>query len=267
MSLDRRGAGLNRMRGLFLGVLALAAAAAAAVVASRQAEVPPSPPVVASERPRLMLLTSLPIVFAESFGLDGGGSPALTALERHFKVEPIAVADAATLGGGGLLLMAQPLAQPADALVELDRWVRNGGRLVLLADPLLEWPSERPLGDVLRPSTSFADTGLLSRWGLKLFLPDERGPKQQAIARLPVTTVSPGTLEGQCDIASGGLVARCAVGKGMAIVIADADFLNVESLDGPTQRNLDALIAQLQSLRGDSREEARSTGLSTGGEG
>ena len=34
--------------------------------------------------------------------------------------------------------MAQPLAQTAENLVTLDTWVRRGGRVLLLADPLLE---------------------------------------------------------------------------------------------------------------------------------
>ena len=74
--------------------------------------------------------------------------------------------------------MAQPQAQPAEALVELDAWVRRGGRVLLLADPALEWPSERPLGDLLRPPAAFADTGLLGHWGLTLTPPEARGPGQ-----------------------------------------------------------------------------------------
>ena len=62
--------------------------------------------------------------------------------------------------------MAQPLAQPAEDLVALDDWVRGGGRVLLLADPMLEWPSKRPLGDPLRPPPMFMDTGLLAHWGL-----------------------------------------------------------------------------------------------------
>ena len=77
-----------------------------------------------------------------------------------------------------MLLAAQPRALPAEELVALDAWVRRGGRLLLLADPMLEWPSERPLGDRLRPPALFADTGLLQHWGLRLDAPDERGPRQ-----------------------------------------------------------------------------------------
>jgi hypothetical protein len=103
-----------------------------------------------AERPTLALLTSLPLVFGQQFSLDGGGSAALSRLEQRYSVQPVAVADGASLAGLRLLLMAHPRAQPAEALVELDRWVRGGGRLLLLADPRLDWHSDRPLGDRLR---------------------------------------------------------------------------------------------------------------------
>ena len=98
------------------------------------------------------------------------------------------------LPDGALLLAAQPRALPAEELVALDAWVRRGGRLVLLADPLLEWPSELPLGDPRRPPLAFPDTGLLKHWGLRLDAPDERGPRQSSLGGKPVLTASPGTL-------------------------------------------------------------------------
>jgi hypothetical protein len=199
----------------------------------------------------LLLLTSLPLVFGESFSLEGGGSPALAALETRYRVVPINTADAKSLKGGKLLLMAHPLAQPAEVLVELDGWVRAGGRVLLLADPMLEWESERRLGDPFRPPPAFADTGLLKHWGLRLEAPDERGPRQLELAGRAVLTSSPGALSGGCAIGKAGLVARCRVGKGEATIVADADFLNVEgpgALDGPTHDNLDALLAELARL-------------------
>ena len=199
-------------------------------------------------QPTLMLMTSLPIMFGESFGLEGNGSAALTALEKRYRVVPIGVADAASLKHGKLLLMAHASAQPAEALVDLDAWVRSGGRLMLLADPALEWPSERPLGDKLRPAPMFMDTGLLAHWGLKLEAPAERGPVMQTLAGMEIETASPGRLSGDCTIGKDALVARCTIGKGQVTVIADADFLDVEHLDGPTDRNLDALVAELASL-------------------
>ncbi len=224
------------------GTVGVAAAAAALVLA----QVPDKS--IVPERPRLMLLTSLPLLFGETLSLDGGGSAALTALETRYRVVPIAVADRITLGANRLLLMAHPLAQPAEVLVELDAWVRRGGMVLLLADPMLEWPSALPLGDKRRPPPSFADTGLLGHWGLRLDAPDERGPKQGAIGGKTVITVSAGTLAGRCAVEKGGLVARCRVGKGAATIIADADFLNVAALDGAPENNLPALLGELSRL-------------------
>jgi hypothetical protein len=133
-------------------------------------------------------------------------------------------------------------------LVDLDRWVRDGGKLLLLADPALDWHSERPLGDSLRLPPSFADTGLLAHWGLRLDMPEERGPKQRELGDFSILTSSPGELSGKCKIGGDGLVAHCRVGKGLATIVADADFLNVEELDGRTGQNLDALLAELARL-------------------
>jgi len=205
------------------------------------------PPATAA-KPQLMLLTTLPLVFGEKFGLEHVGSPVLDALETRYTVTPIAVADAPSLGRGRLLLMAHPLAQPAEALVDLDRWVRSGGRLLLLADPMLEWPSERPLGDPLRPPPAFADTGLLKHWGLRLDAPDDRGPVQRRLGGHAVLTASPGLLAGRCPVSRDRLVAYCRIGKGAATIVADADFLDVAHLDGATANNLDALLAELAPL-------------------
>jgi hypothetical protein len=238
-----RRAGFRARAAALLGAGLIAAAGLAYVVEREQA-----PPPAAAAKPKLMLLTTLPLVFGEQFGLEGGGSPALKALETRYTVNPVGVADSATLKQGQLLLMAHPLAQPAEALVDLDRWVRSGGRLLLLADPLLEWPSERPLGDTLRPPPAFADTGLLRHWGLRLDAPDERGPGSRRLGGYEVLTNSPGALAGRCPVSPDRLVARCRIGKGEATIVADADFLNVADLDGPTDKNLAALLAELSAL-------------------
>lgn len=179
------------------------------------------------EKPDLLLITALPIVNGESFAIDAKRSPALTRIEQDFRVRPIGVSDAASLRGAKLLLMAQPRAQPAEALVDLDDWVRAGGRVMILADPRLEWPSQRPLGDALRPPFDYPDTGLLKHWGLSLEANGDRGTLR-ADAGAP------------CRIASGGLAATCTIGKGRAEVIGDADQLNVAE-----PADLDLFVAEL----------------------
>jgi hypothetical protein len=198
-------------------------------------------------RPTLLLLTILPLVFSDQFSLEGG-SPALTALQSRYRVVPISVTSHADLGKSQLLLMAQPLAQTAENLVALDEWVRAGGHVLLLADPMLEWPSSRPLGDRLRPPPMFMDTGLLAHWGLRLDAPDRRGPQKRNLGGYDVLTVSPGTLAGACQISPDRLVADCRVGKGRAIVVADADLLDVSRLGAEAPHNLDALLAELARL-------------------
>lgn len=217
--------------------------AAATIVLVRHRGSPPSTPVTA--RPKLLLLTSLPLVFSEDFTLSGSGSPAFKSLSAEYQVLPISVADPADLAKGKLLMMAQPPTQTAENLVALDEWVRRGGHLLLLADPLLEWPSKRPLGDPLRPPPVFMDTGLLAHWGLRLDEPDSRGPATRKLGGYEVETVSPGSLGGTCAISDDRLVARCRIGAGSATVIADADFLDVADLGAAAEHNLDALRAEL----------------------
>ena len=204
------------------------------------------------QRPKLMLLTSLPLIFGEQFGLQNGGSTALRVLETRYTILPIGSTNRSELARARLLLMAHPSAQTAENLVELDRWVRGGGSLLLLADPMLVWPSERPLGDKLRPPLSFADTGLLQHWGVRLDAPDQSGPMERKLGGNSIVAGSPGTLvSSRCLVESSGFVARCKVGKGRVIIVADADFLNVEgpgAIDGPTDHNLNSLLIELQAL-------------------
>jgi hypothetical protein len=233
---------------VLIGIAAVFIAAAALVV--RLDRHPPQgiEPRPAGQRPALLLLTSLPLVFGEQFSLQGGGSPALKALDTRYRVVPISITDRSGLGKGRLLLMAHPLAQPPEDLVALDQWVRSGGRVLLLADPLLEWPSSRPLGDPLRPPPMFMDTGLLAHWGLRLDAPDKRGVRSAKLGGYDVLTVSPGALFGGCEITADRLVARCRIGKGAATIVADADLLDTQDLSGRAAHNLDGLLSELARL-------------------
>ncbi len=206
-----------------------------------------------ARKPRLALLTSLPILFGEDFSLKKAGSPALAKLRTRYRVIPISVTSDAELAKARLLVMAQPLAQTPENLVALDNWVRGGGRVLLLADPMLEWPSNRPLGDPLRPPAMFADTGLLAHWGLRLDAPDNRGPVAMEVRGHWVVYVSPGRLmtsSSSCVLKQSDIEAECRIGRGRAIVVADADFLNpsLADLHRPPTDNMAMLIDLLDSL-------------------
>ena len=234
--------------GLAVLLLMLASAALLCFRHGNSTPVPAAGP--AAARPPLMLLTTLPLMFPDHFALNAPPSPALKALQSRYRIVPISVADANELNHRRLLLMAQPQAQPAEALVDLDKWVRQGGRVLLLADPALEWPSDRPLGSLLRPPFAFADTGLLGHWGLRLEAPDHMGPTEVKVDGLQLSTRSPGKLVATnhgCSIDSGGFVARCRIGSGEATAIGDADFLNVPSGQSAST-NLDALLIELERL-------------------
>jgi hypothetical protein len=235
-----------RARWRALLAILVAAVALGFMIARRGPE--PLPPRPASERPTLLLLTSLPLMFGEGFSLQQTGSSAVKALETRYRVVPISVADPADLGKGRLLLMAHPPAQPAEDLVALDQWVRGGGRVLLLADPMLEWPSERPVGDPLRPPPIFMDTGLLAHWGLRLDAPEERGAVRKELGGFDVITASPGRLFGKCEISEDRMVARCTLGKGRATIVADADILDMPHLGAGAGHNFDAVLAELARL-------------------
>lgn len=200
-----------------------------------------------SERPVLLLLTSLPLMFGDGMTLEAAGSPLLEALESRYRVAAIATTSPEELSRGRLLLMAHPFAQPAENLVALDLWVRGGGKLLLLADPLLEWADARPLGDPTRPPPMFADTGLLGHWGLTLEAPEARVARPSSLAGERIVAVSPGRLSGKCAISDDRIVARCAIGKGVALIVADADFIDWSRGDDAA-RNRSALLAALESL-------------------
>ncbi|HVI05746.1 MAG TPA: hypothetical protein VM711_06595 [Sphingomicrobium sp.] len=230
-----------------ISIVAIAAGLLAVEVMPRLLPIPSQHP--AARRPTLLLLTSLPLVFNEDFSLHGGGSPALKVLRIHYEVLPISVTDRVALEKGSLLLMAQPFPQTAENLVALDAWVRRGGRLLLFADPMLEWPSKRPLGDLLRPPAMFMDTGLLAHWGLRLDAPDMQGPSERMLGGHEVVTVSPGSLHGRCKLSIDRFVAHCRIGKGRATIVADADLLDVGKLGPGSAENLDGVLGELETLK------------------
>ena len=209
----------------------------------------PVPEKSASKTPAsLTVITGLPLFFTEGFTLDSPRHPVLARLDRHFSVVPTDGPEG--LAPGGLLLAAQPRAMTAARLVALDRWIRDGGRMLLLADPQLDWPSTLPLGDKMRPPRAFADTGLLTHWGLSLDPPGKTGPTEGRLGGQLVVLSSPSNLlaipASPCTVDDTGLIAHCRIGRGRVTIVADSDWIAAEP-SGP----IDPLVGELKRLAAD----------------
>ncbi|MBO9574780.1 MAG: hypothetical protein J7494_03500 [Sphingobium sp.] len=184
--------------------------------------------------PRVGVMSALRLFHDQRAGngpLDVGGRAPVLAAAR-VQGEPLDVLDTDALKGFDRLLLVQPRLLRPEELVALDAWVRAGGRVVILADPLLHWPDGRPLGDPHRaPLTSLLDP-LLTHWGLVLEPADARAPEERRVlakgALLQLASPSRFTLApgAPCELEERGLIARCHIGEGSAVLVADADWID-----------------------------------------
>ncbi|MGD9811215.1 MAG: hypothetical protein AB7U35_07755 [Sphingobium sp.] len=207
------------------------------VASSGQVRSGPGNPLL--QRMDVGVMTALPLFWGEggiAASLSGTrpGAPLLLA-SRH-RLRAIDSLDPQALGGLGALLLAQPRLLAPEELVALDAWVRDGGRAVILADPLLVWPGDLAPGDPRRaPLTSLLDP-LLSHWGLRLEPAAKDSPymhrRMLASGHVILTAAaSRFSLRGDgddvaCVIEEAGLFASCSIGKGQARLIADADLID-----------------------------------------
>ena len=213
-----------------------------------------SPVVTHLPRQPLAVMSALPLFWGEggpTAVLQGGDQRAAITrqLAQSWDLRPIDRLDASALQHMRVLLLAQPRGLSPDELVALDAWVRGGGRVIIFADPMLLWPSALPLGDKRRaPLITLLDP-LLSHWGLTL-----DGGVDGAEALLEVDgkqAVGAGMgrwkakLPG-CKVSSDARWVTCQIGKGRALLVADADVLDLE--DVPENREaVDALFVRLAS--------------------
>lgn len=209
-------------------------------------------------KPPLNMMTALPL-----FGLNGEIGAVLNgpdrragvihALEGRYRTMPIDHIDAKTLSKAPVLVLAQPRALSGAELVELDAWVRRGGKVLIFADPLLLWPSDLPLGDRRRaPPVTLLDP-LFVHWGLVLDLPP-LATETIEIAQLdgkPLSVAGPGIWQStakECAIVDDGLVADCRIGSGHALLIADADLLDERLWQESGRNNSQSLLDTLDRL-------------------
>lgn len=232
----------------------LAGAGAAIVVLAIAASVWPAPE---RENPSLGLFSSLPIYWNEpgsvSEALDGGAERhwVRAALEEDYRLLPLDTLDGEDLRRLDAVIMAQPRPLAPGENVALDDWVRNGGRLLLFADPFLTEHSRYTLGDKRRPQDVVLLSPILRRWGLELTFDEGQTDDERQVAYRSVSV--PERLAGRlrliesgapalCALAASQLIAECRIGAGQVLVVADAALLEADRSPAAVSPALSALI-------------------------
>jgi hypothetical protein len=220
-----------------LGLERVLAAALLILASGCRAEdaAPTGPPDQQSgQRPELALMGTIPLYWGEegAFGdaLSGNATPhwARAQLEARYTLRPLDTLSEASLAGVDDLLLAQPRALSGAENVALDEWVRGGGRLLLFADPLVTGESRFPIGDRRRPQGAILLSPILGRWGLQLEFDDSRAEGVTlAGGTIPVNLPGAFVSEGDCTVQSDGVLARCAIGEGRVLALADSAVLDL----------------------------------------
>jgi hypothetical protein len=223
-------------------------------------------------KPKIGLMTTLPLLWAEgnlTTALDPNTKPSATyeRLARRYEIDLVDNLDGLKSAKTQVLMLAQVRALAPAELVQLDNWVRGGGRLLVFADPALAWESSYPLGDKRRPLFTSLLTPLFAHWGIDLVLPmdSSKADEIHKIGTFSVRMPTPGAWQKRaisegvlCSITPDYILADCKVGKGRAILVADADLLDasqwqatgVRALTGADDfGNMDWVLSLIEKLR------------------
>lgn len=175
-------------------------------------------------------------------------------LERHGELSPLDTLEAEHFERLDEVVLAQPRPLAPSENVALDNWVRGGGHVLIFADPMLTEHSDYALGDPRRPHDMVVLSPILSRWGLELRFDDGQlqGEKLVKAGNLAIPVDLPGSFvpraggeDAVCQIEADGLIARCRIGKGEAVLVADAAVLD-SGADLPGRRAaLAALLGEI----------------------
>ncbi len=187
------------------------------------------------------LFTSLPLIWGEGEDpqqlLAAGQSPhrVKQALSALGPIRPLDTLDDLQPGLKRLVI-AQPRPLSPTENVALDNWLRGGGQLLLLADPLLTEPSVYPLVDPRRPQDIVLLSPILTRWELELTFDEQQPVGVRPVAAdgltIPVNLAGAWRSAGaNCRIAGAGLLVLCQVGRGRLVALADAEVLSAHDKD------------------------------------
>ncbi|MFL0357327.1 hypothetical protein ACI5KX_12715 [Erythrobacter sp. GH1-10] len=203
---------------------------------------------------KLGLMTSLPIYWPLDADMEdiASGNAEMPwqrrILESRYELVPLDTLspipalspdepDTDPLAGLERLAVIQPRGlSPADN-VALDDWVREGGQLLLVLDPMLTGDYDAPLGDPKRPVDTALIPPVVGRWGLTIsFDPDgqyERRPLKVDEETFSIFAAITGRIEvvapdsASCELRAQNIVAQCKVGAGHVTLMADATVFEV----------------------------------------
>jgi hypothetical protein len=244
----------------------LLAASLALLAACNGGTAPEQPEVAEAQvaKPKLGLFTTLPIYWGEAGDItemlnrDAEPDWVRTELETKFEIVPLDTLEPEALEGLDRVLLAQPRPLAPSENVSFDQYLANGGRAVILADPMLTRHSEFGVGDRRRPQDVVLLSPIFQRLGIELLF-DEQQPEGERILRqsnvdFPVNLA--GLFEGRdtgeasrrCTALEDGLIAQCVNGEGEAYLYADAALLDWEGDEPVPEARKTALWKLLDPL-------------------
>ncbi len=206
-------------------------------------------------REKLALMTSLPLYWGEAsefaeLASGQGELPWVRArLEERYDLYPIdSLSTEIELGREAFdrILIAQPRAISPEDNVALDEWVSQGGRLLLVIDPLLTGSYSVPLGDPSHPTTVGLIPPVLERWGIGIRYDENQAFALQSVEsgglQLPFAMAGEAHLLGSgtatCTISHEGILARCKLGKGRVTMLVDAALFELHQESSNSRKSL-----------------------------
>ncbi len=206
--------------------------------------------------PGLGLMTSLPLTYplGADFAAFARGEVQRTwqaaVLAQCFS--PFPLDTLAPLGGLGpdlpatnplsgieYLAVIQPRGLSPRDNVALDDWVRAGGKLLLVLDPMLTGEYDLPLGDPRRPGAVAFMPPVVERWGMAVTFDEAQAfePRRVDFGERGGAVTLPVLLAGEITVSSGDClieepspVQQCSIGKGTVTLVADAAVFEDQSL-------------------------------------
>ncbi len=215
-------------------------------------------------KPKLGLFTTLPIFWGEAGDIaamledEGETDWVRTELEKEFELVPLDTLEADALEGLDRVLLAQPRALAPSENVAFDRYLADGGKAVIMADPMLTRHSEFGIGDRRRPQDVVLLSPIFQRLGVELLFDEgqRQGERimQQSGQEFPVNLAGrfeareSGASSRSCFVLEDGLLAQCVNGGGEAYLYADAALLDWEGEDPVPESRKEAFWSLLEPL-------------------